>query len=488
MYVLLSFDVEDVYFPAKYRIDDIPGWLAEIMTDCGIRGTFFVTGEKARSLKKRGRVDVIEKMSAHDIASHTQGNRHPLIPEILQDRGWEDGVQAMREYENQVKEDLYDVFGCEPASFSRHNVYFAAQHVAVAGERGVPYAYGVARIKGYNQPTWYAGTLTVLYQESNTSSSFSGFDIIYSRDELFEKKLKALGNFLKDRVEQGFECITLFACHPVRVMSRGWQEHYCLTSGMTREPQELGWLYGVKSSQEEKRAKANFRRLATFLRDHPDVQVVGIREAARSFSAQPSHISRDILTFYAQGVEQAAKPIFHSTFSPAELVCGFAESLIYAKERGDVPAKVPRREVLGPKSRPVVGIEKDIITHKELISLCRQVKTSVLSEKHLPANMQTSNGRVGLGQFALLAARSYLARAHYEKYEKLRIQQVQRYPDAAFELDNWIRRNLGEHWGLPLDYICDKMAEQARLQTWTMKPAWLQSPQGSVSEGERILL
>jgi len=41
---------------------------------------------------------------------------------------------------------------------------------------------------------------------------------------------------------------------------------------------------------------------------------------------------------------------------------------------------------------------------------------------------------------------------------------------------------------LPLDYSCDKMAEQARLQTWTMKPAWLKPPQGPVFEGERILL
>jgi len=52
MYTILSFDVEDVYFPSKYCIDDIPGWLAEIMTGYKLRGTFHVMGEKARLLKK----------------------------------------------------------------------------------------------------------------------------------------------------------------------------------------------------------------------------------------------------------------------------------------------------------------------------------------------------------------------------------------------------------------------------------------------------
>lgn len=487
MYVVLSFDVEDIYFPPKYHLDDIPGWIAEIMSECGIHGTFNVMGEKARSLKKRGRIDVIKKMALHDIASHTQGNHHPLIPEILQDKGWKDGVQAMREYEDKVKEDLCDVFGCKPAALSRHNVMSGPQHIAVAGERKIPYMYAIPQIKGYDQPIWYAGTLT--FPTSNASYSNSELrDITYSCDDLFEKHLKELKNFLRDRIERGFEYVNVFGGHPVRVMSRGWQEHYCLANGMMRQPRELGWLYGVKSPEEEKRARTNFRRLVMFLRDYPDVEVVGIKQAAGLFSIQLPYICRDVLTFYAQDVEQAGKPVFHSTFSPAELVYGFIESLIYAEKHSDLPAKVTRLDVLGPKSLPVIGIEKDIITHTELISLCQQIGKLVLSEKYLPANIQVSNRRIGLGQFALLVARSYLAQAHYEKYEKLCVREVQRYPDAAFEVDNWLRRGVGEHWGFPPDFTCDKIVEQARLQTWTMKPAWLSPPQGSVSEGERILL
>ena len=53
MLATLKFDTEDIYYPPEFRIDDIPGWLAEVMTDVGVTGTFCTFGEKARSMKDR---------------------------------------------------------------------------------------------------------------------------------------------------------------------------------------------------------------------------------------------------------------------------------------------------------------------------------------------------------------------------------------------------------------------------------------------------
>ena len=48
------------------------------MTEVGVRGTFTVIVEKARSLEERGRTDVITAMARHDIGSHTnRGSIHP---------------------------------------------------------------------------------------------------------------------------------------------------------------------------------------------------------------------------------------------------------------------------------------------------------------------------------------------------------------------------------------------------------------------------
>ena len=482
MYAMLVFDTEDIYFAPGDRIDDVPGWLAETMTQAGITGTFFVMGEKAAALKERGRADVLQEMARHEIGSHQQGNRHPLVPEALQNKSWDEGVDVMRLYEDWVKEALSGAFGKDPLSFSRHNCYFGPQHVAVAGERGLPYMYMVAQIPGSQQPLWYAGALTF---PSTQEGYFEGFDLIYSRDELFEAKLRELDEFVEQCLEAGREWITVFGCHPVRVLSRGWLEHYALASGMTRTPLDLGWRYGVKSTEEEERAKANFQRLCRYLAEHPDIAVVGVNEAAGMFSTQPTFITRDALAFYSEDLAHAKEIVFHAAFSPAEMVCALSESLLHHEECGDLPEKVLRREVLGPHTRPVVGLERGAVTHSELLSLCRQVVTRVESEGCLPANVTTSSERVGLSQFALLAASSYLALARYEKVERLRVTCAPRYPQIAFQIDEWIRKNIGEHWAMPLDFSIETLAEHARLQTWTMKPAWTRPPQGRVADGRK---
>ena len=87
-HVVVVFDVEDYTTPAKEGIDEIPKWLAEIMTEEGVTGTFFMIVEKARSLELRGRNDVIAAMAKHDIGSHTnRGSIHPTVTEQLEKAG-----------------------------------------------------------------------------------------------------------------------------------------------------------------------------------------------------------------------------------------------------------------------------------------------------------------------------------------------------------------------------------------------------------------
>jgi hypothetical protein len=268
-------------------------------------------------------------------------------------------------------------------------------------------------------------------------------------------------------------------------MSRGWLEHYALASGMMRSAADLGWHYAVKPAEEEERAKANFRRLCQYLKDHPDLEVVGMSEAARIFGSQPAQVTRDALVTYAEELAEQQEIVFHAAYSPAEMTCAFAESLLGAEASGDLPEQIARRDVLGPPHRPVVAAEVDGVSHEELIALCRQVVGAVQEEGCLPANVEMSGGRVGISQFALLAARSYLALACYEKIAQLGVIPIPRYPRLALELDARVRRSIGEHWAMPLDFSVERLAEHARLQTWTIKPGWRRPPQGSVVEGVR---
>ena len=95
MYAMIVFDTEDIYFPPEFKIDDVAGWLAQTMTDVGITGTFFVMGEKVESMMKRGRTDVLEALAKHDLASHQQGNRFPLLPQVVEGKSWDEGMEAV---------------------------------------------------------------------------------------------------------------------------------------------------------------------------------------------------------------------------------------------------------------------------------------------------------------------------------------------------------------------------------------------------------
>ena len=106
-FLVICFDVEDYTSPESVGMDDIPKWIAETMTNVGVTGTFFVIGEKARSLEARGRRDVIEAMARHDIGSHTNfGSIHPTVTEILEHASFDAGVETMLENEGAGFDDL----------------------------------------------------------------------------------------------------------------------------------------------------------------------------------------------------------------------------------------------------------------------------------------------------------------------------------------------------------------------------------------------
>src|SRR5260370_1070696 len=90
VYVVLWFDTEDYILPAS---DDAALRVAELLTKENIRATFKVVGEKARTLERRGRTDVIDALKKHEIGYHS--NWHSVQPTpamYLSNLGWDEGV------------------------------------------------------------------------------------------------------------------------------------------------------------------------------------------------------------------------------------------------------------------------------------------------------------------------------------------------------------------------------------------------------------
>src|SRR6476620_5004856 len=90
VYVILWFDTEDYILPAS---DDAALHVADWLSREGIRATFKVVGEKARTLERRGRTDVIAALKKHEIGYHS--NYHSTQPSpamYLSTLGWDEGV------------------------------------------------------------------------------------------------------------------------------------------------------------------------------------------------------------------------------------------------------------------------------------------------------------------------------------------------------------------------------------------------------------
>src|SRR5271166_3394276 len=68
VYVVLWFDTEDYILPAS---DDAALHLADFLTKQKFRATFKVVGEKARTLERRRRTDVIDALKKHEIGYHS---------------------------------------------------------------------------------------------------------------------------------------------------------------------------------------------------------------------------------------------------------------------------------------------------------------------------------------------------------------------------------------------------------------------------------
>ena len=111
VYVVLWFDTEDYIEPAA---DDAALRIANDLAQMGVRATFKVVGEKARTLESRGRADVIRALSAHCIGYHS--NFHSIQPvpaEYLRRLGWVEGAD---EFERREAGGVADLRRIEPMS------------------------------------------------------------------------------------------------------------------------------------------------------------------------------------------------------------------------------------------------------------------------------------------------------------------------------------------------------------------------------------
>ncbi len=460
-YVVVVFDVEDYITPESEGIDNIPKWLAEIMTEEGVTGTFFVIGEKARSFEKRGRTDVIAAMASHDIGSHTNmGSIHPTVTEILENADWQTGYEAMLKNESIGFNELERIFNVPVSALARHGGSYGPQLVRALGEMGKAYIYSPIHLENKNA-TWFCNTL-------NFHGEYGGFDNTYYNDELFEPALASLKERFDNDI-QNKDVVSFFACHPCKVRSEQFWDFNFYEGA---NPPASEWKAPeLRPRETMKTAQENFRRLMQYVKSHDYVEFATYRDLIQKFSWQKQEITQDELSAIAKEILAKQEVVINDYFTPAEIFTALAQSLSLYKINNSLALTMQRQDVFGPLQMPIEAPAIENISLEQALLLAGQASAYINEYNALPAALTADNSIIGTGSLLQLFSTVYL--------DVLTNNPKQVYPVVAFdpypvENEKAIIKEVMDfkHWIVHRpDLDMTNLAEMTKMQLWTVKPA-----------------
>jgi hypothetical protein len=475
MDVLIVIGDQDTYHEAEYDIVSSPKLLADIMTEEGVRGLFALHARRAEILVEQGRHDVIQAMRHHEIGLHGR-DIHPVVPEIVEGLGWDDGIAALREVEGADLELLGRVFDVAPVCSSMHRDYGAPQLFGLARQLKIPFLFGFPTAPPRYSLSWFAGALNVPFSSPVPEflGFFGTFDDYLNDDALYAELFGRMRRHIARCQEVGLPLLVVFICHPERLCYTGPIELWLYGNGKNHGRGAVPPGVEIRRSRTEiERALVNFRTLVRYLRDTPGLQLTTVTEMVRNYGTQVATISREELTDLATRALAERKILIGSAVSAAETVLGFAESLVAQDQAGRLPETVPRRDVLGPMDSPPLAPEVPRLDRPDLLSLARQLVASKEEMGYLPAALTIRGRSIGLPSLYGALAEAYLAAAATDASAdrtSFMVSVWPRYPELAQAFAERQRRCVADPLVRP-GLSTDALTMLTCLQSWTLKPA-----------------
>ncbi len=461
--MVICFDVEDYTSPESAGMDDIPKWLAEIMSDEGVTGSFFVIGEKARMMEKRGRKDVIEAMARHDIGSHTNfGSIHPTVTEILEYASWDMGKETMLKNETTGFDDLERIFGQRPANLARHGGSYGPQLTGALSQMKAGFVYSPVSLPGHNA-VWFCNTLNF-----HGEGDYGFFDNAYYRDDLFNPMLEALDSLIPGSI-QNIDMMAFFANHPSKVRSiQFWDFNYYKGANPGPDEWETPELRPLESM---KTAQKNFRRLIQYLKNRDDIELTTFRELTERFSYQKDVISKEELGLIAARLLKENKIVIDELFSAAELFSALVESLDHYHADQELPIQVKIRRPFGPLEMPASNPEIDLVPAGGILELSGMARAYIEKTNHLPAFLLYEEKKIGTGSLLALFSEMFIKIQDSNLPDHISTLAFEAYPSVNEE--NIISSVAAcKEWPVHReDLDMSHLIEMTKLQLWTLKPA-----------------
>ena len=473
--VVFAFDVEDVVHPES---DDALLRLCRIFSEEEVPVSLFVAGEKARTIRRRGRVDVIEAMRPHEICYH--GNYWGDFPEPALLYGTELSFEQATDYALSVElpglHDVAEITGQYPVAWCCHQ----AQQCPP-----LSYAYKLAGVR------WWAGGPRgwimnwLSWGRSNCTLSSQGtwahpFDPTRP-DHLKppcdpDADLRALqGQFEQMAAERDF--IT-FVGHPVCWVSPGWA--LAETAVRFRHgsagpyPRPANYRPGpLRSAADQEAAYELVRNTLRWIKTVHGVNLT-------SYAALCDRDEEDPVQWidWGQAVDLARRVqerfnyiTAHGTsFSCADMAGLFCFALDHCWREGRWPDRLPVQRLLGPTEQPLHINEPLTISRDCLFGGALACYARMMDERRIPGRLRATFTDVGPGEWLHAPAKFITEAADTGQLPlEVHIPAAPMLPEAAAE-PAITERRFGSS-NLPAGFDFTRLWDTLKWQSWSYRPA-----------------
>lgn len=475
--VILWFDTEDYLLPAS---DDSAKRLAGMLTERGIHATFKVVGEKARTLERRGRLDVIAALRQHAIGYHANFHSvHPTPTEYLADCDLLDGMSEFARREGGGAADVRRIFNVPTlACYGQPGSSWAPEAIASLGQigvapHGVPCYVDEGDHIGLNeQPFWYCGALIVYHMGEN-----------WTRMELHdpgavepaEQKFSAIADRLR---ASGGGLISIFY-HPCEWMHEEFWDGVNFRRG-ANPPREQWRPPLQRPAADTEAAFQRFGQYLDYMKAVPGVRFVTANDLPLIYpdpvrtggasAAELVSICESLLN-NEKGVD--FRVIDHRAFSAADQFAVLTDAVGQMIDGKGLVFPVACPGLLGPDQPPHATESLAQVSWPAFRDAALNVRDCLRVEKRVPAEVFIGADKVAPADF--LTALAWVFR--YEHQNK-RLPAEENIPlshgrallpashvaaDTPGLFGGWIIHKEG--------FRAPHVLDVARLQTWTLKPA-----------------
>jgi hypothetical protein len=465
VYVVLWFDTEDYLLPAS---DDAALHIANFLTDLHIRGTFKVVGEKARTLERRGRTDVIEALKKHDIGYHSNFHSvHPTPAEYLNAYGWDDGVAEFDRRERPGFDDVKRIFGRAPSCYGQPGSSWASQTLGGMQRWGMKVYLDAGKHVAVNgKPFYYCGLLNI-YQIANMPRTS-----LKDPTDLEETENKFAAARQQLQAEGGGLVSIIY--HPCEFAHKEFWDGVNFRNGAN--PPRAQWkIPPAKTPEETRVAFESFESYIRYLRHFDDVQFITATDAVRLYDDAARGRSFTIDDIKTMAAAVGEEPSFFEqpeyTLSAAE-VLSILTQYVSGAASAATPVKIAYPgSPLGPSSPAVSLADPVSVSSEQFLRTAKDLAKAVVTEGRVPPAVWFGSQAVPpesylrtLGKVAGRLARGEALPDTIE-FQPTKLAAAKYVADDALGLWKWVI--------FPANFHAPHVMEVAKREAWSLKPALL---------------